>query len=162
MASMVTSVSTDTRTLHPGDLFVALPGENFDARRFVAAALTAGASSAWTLPGPGVPDAAFVVRDPVRVLEVLAAMVRARSRARVLAVAGSAGKTTVKEMLKVLLAPSGPVTASEKSFNNHIGVPKTLLALSPTTRTLVAEVGTNHPGELGPLTRLVRPHAVVA
>jgi len=160
-ASMVTSVSTDTRTLKPGDLYVALPGETFDARRFVAPALAAGASSAWCRPGPDVPAGAFVVQEPVRVLDALATMVRARLDARVIAVAGSAGKTTVKEMLKALLAPIGPVVASEKSFNNHIGVPKTLLSATASTRILVAEVGTNHPGELGPLTRRVRPHAVV-
>ena len=154
-------MSTDSRTLLAGDVFVAIQGDRFDGRKFVAEALERGALAAFSQAGPNLPAETLRVADPYEVLAHIARAVRSRTQARVIAIAGSAGKTTCKEMLAKLLAPLGPLVASKASFNNNIGVPATLACIESGTRRVVAEIGTNHPGELAPLARLVRPHAVV-
>jgi len=119
-------VSIDTRTLEPGDLFVALTGENRDGHEFAAEALKKGAAAALvSRQPPGVLDDSplLMVNDTQAGLEGLGRAARARSKARIVAVTGSAGKTTTKEMLRLILARSGAVAASAASYNNHWGVP---------------------------------------
>jgi len=158
-------VSIDTRSLQAGDLFVALKDQR-DGHDFVTAAFTAGAAAALVSEGysrqPG-DRALFRVGDPLRALEALGWAARARlaPEARVVAVTGSAGKTGTKEMLRAGLAPSGATHASEKSYNNHWGVPLTLARMPRETRYGVFEIGMNHAGEIRPLTKMVRPHAAI-
>lgn len=158
-----TSVSIDTRTLQPGALFVALKDVR-DGHDFVAAALEGGAAAALVSSVPeGVPADAplLIVPDVLRALEDLGRAARARSDARVIAVTGSVGKTGTKEMLRSALAGQGRVHAAERSFNNHWGVPLTLARMPADTDFAVIEIGMNHPGEIGPLSRLARPDVAV-
>ncbi|WP_210527359.1 UDP-N-acetylmuramoyl-tripeptide--D-alanyl-D-alanine ligase [Rubellimicrobium arenae] len=156
-------VSIDTRTLRPGDLFVALTAQR-DGHDFVAQALAKGASAALVTHRPdGVAEDAplLVVPDVLRGLEDLGRAARARSRARVVAVTGSVGKTSTKEMLRAALTPQGSVHAAEASYNNHWGVPLTLARLPADTDYAVIEIGMNHPGEIAPLARQARPHVAL-
>src|ERR1700692_933738 len=150
----VTGISIDTRSLVPGDLFVALQDVR-DGHDFVAEAFAKGAAAA--LVSKPMPGPVLVVEDTLAGLTRLAAAARARSRAKIVAVTGSVGKTTTKEMLRVVLGAFGRVHAAEASFNNHIGVPLTLARLARNVDFAVFEIGMNHPGEIAPLTQLVRP-----
>lgn len=152
-------VSIDTRTLRPGDLFVALEGDNGDGHAHVAAALAKGAAGA--MVHRDLPGATLLVHDTREALWALGRAARARFNGRVIAVTGSAGKTTTKEMLRVILSKAGPTHAAEASYNNHWGVPLTLARLPRDAAFCVAEIGTNHPGEIGPLSELVRPDVAV-
>lgn len=155
-----TGVSIDTRSLAPGDLFVALKDIR-DGHDFVATALTKGAAAALVSYIPeGLPKDAplLLVPDVLEALTRLGAAGRARARARVVGVTGSVGKTSTKEMLRAILSGQGRVHAAEASFNNHWGVPLTLARLPQDTDFAVIEIGMNHPGEIGPLARLARPH----
>ena len=154
-------VSIDTRELRPGDLFVAL-ADRRDGHDFVADALANGAAAAMVSRAPeGVGEGAplLVVGDVLGGLTALGRAGRARSRARVAAVTGSAGKTSAKEMLRAVLCEG--VHAAERSFNNHWGVPLTLARLPPGAETAVVEIGMNGPGEIAPLSRLARPHVAL-
>jgi UDP-N-acetylmuramoyl-tripeptide--D-alanyl-D-alanine ligase len=156
-------VSIDTRTLAPGDLFVALTAER-DGHDFVAQALAKGAAAALVSRRPdGVAADAplLVVPDVQRALEDLGRAARARTSARVVAVTGSVGKTSTKEMLKAALQGQGATHASVASYNNHWGVPLTLARMPRETRYAVIEIGMNHPGEIAPLARQARPHVVM-
>lgn len=160
----VSGVSIDSRTLAPGDLFVALAGESRDGHEFVAQALANGAAAAMVSRVPdGLPAGAplLLVNDTLEGLRALGSAARARSAARVIAVTGSVGKTSTKEMLRAMLAPQGATHAAEKSFNNHWGVPLTLARMPAATRWAVIEMGMNHPGEITPLSRLARPHVAL-
>ncbi|MCX7286579.1 MAG: Mur ligase family protein, partial [Rhodobacterales bacterium] len=151
-----TGVSIDTRTLQPGDLFVALKDVR-DGHDFVAEALGRGAAAALVSRIPdGVPETAplLVVPDVLLALEALGAAARARTNARVVGVTGSVGKTSTKEMLRAILSGQGTTHAAEASYNNHWGVPLTLARMPPETRFAVIEIGMNHPGEIAPLARL--------
>jgi UDP-N-acetylmuramoyl-tripeptide--D-alanyl-D-alanine ligase len=157
-------VSIDTRTVAVGDLFVALHGENRDGHVFVAAALDAGAAGALVDRDP--PDVAvdaplLRVDNTLNGLTKIGAAARARFTGRLVAVTGSVGKTTTKEMLRRILAAAGPTHAAVASYNNHWGVPLTLARLSPDAAFCVAEIGMNHPGEIAPLARLAQPHVAV-
>ena len=152
-------VSIDTRTLQPGDLFVALAGENGDGHDHVAAALAKGAAGA--LVHRDMPGATLRVGDTLAALWALGRFARARFAGRMVAITGSVGKTTTKEMLRAVLAAAGPTHAAVASYNNHWGVPLTLARLPAGAAFGVAELGTNHPGEIGPLARLARPHVAV-
>ncbi|MCW3477926.1 UDP-N-acetylmuramoyl-tripeptide--D-alanyl-D-alanine ligase, partial [Limobrevibacterium gyesilva] len=157
-------VSIDTRTLKKGDLFVALVGENGDGHAFVADALAKGAAGALVhrLPDGVADDAPLLqVADTLAGLRGLAAFARARFRGRLVAVTGSVGKTTTKEMLRAILAAQGKTWAAEASHNNHWGVPLTLARLPADAAFCVAEIGMNHAGEILPLARLARPHVAV-
>ncbi|MGQ0457049.1 MAG: UDP-N-acetylmuramoylalanyl-D-glutamyl-2,6-diaminopimelate--D-alanyl-D-alanine ligase [Hyphomicrobium sp.] len=164
-ASGVSGVSIDTRTLASGDLFVALKDQR-DGHDFVAPAFAGGAAAALVSetytrqPNDG---ALLRVGDPLAALEALgrAARQRLSSEARVIAVTGSAGKTGTKEMLRACLSRVGAAHASEKSYNNHWGVPLTLARMPADTRYGVFEIGMNHAGEIRPLTKMVRPHAAI-
>ena len=157
-------ISIDTRSLRPGDLFVALVGENGDGHEFVADALARGASGAMVHRLPdGLADEAplLAVADTMRGLRDLATFARARFTGRLVAVTGSVGKTTTKEMLRAILSPQGKTWAAEASHNNHWGVPLTLARMPHNAAFAIAEIGMNHPGEILPLARLARPHVAV-
>jgi UDP-N-acetylmuramoyl-tripeptide--D-alanyl-D-alanine ligase len=154
----VTGISIDTRSLRPGDLFVALNAER-DGHDFVAEAFAKGAAAA--LVSRPLPGAVLRVSDTLTGLNRLAAASRARTAARIVAVTGSVGKTTSKEMLRRCFAAFGHVHAAEASFNNHIGVPLTLARMPAGSDFGIFEIGMNHPGEILPLARLVRPDAAI-
>jgi len=159
----VTGVSIDTRTLEAGDLFVALKAAR-DGHDFVAQALDAGAGAALVshLPEGLAPDAPLlIVEDVLQGLEALGAAARARTDARVVAITGSVGKTSTKEMLLRVLSDQGATHASVASYNNHWGVPLTLARMPRDTDFAVIEIGMNHPGEIAPLTLQTRPHVVL-
>ena len=156
----VTGVSIDTRTLAPGDLFVALTAAR-DGHDFVAQALDKGAAAALVSRIPeGLPADAplLVVEDVLSGLEGLARAARARLTGKVVAVTGSVGKTSTKEMLRDVLSRQGKTHAAEASYNNHWGVPLTLARMPADADFAVIEIGMNHPGEIAPLARLARPH----
>jgi UDP-N-acetylmuramoyl-tripeptide--D-alanyl-D-alanine ligase len=156
-------VSIDTRSLAPGDLFVALRAAR-DGHDFVAEALARGASAAMVdRDPPGVAADAPLLRvaDTLAALAALGAAGRGRSAARVVAVTGSVGKTTTKEMLRVALGALGPTHAAAASYNNHWGVPLTLARCPREARFAVVEIGMNNRGEIAPLARLARPHVAV-
>ncbi len=158
-----TGVSIDTRTLQPGDLFVALKAAR-DGHDFVAQALEKGAAAALVSHIPeGVAEDAplLIVEDVLKGLEDLGIAARARSNARVVAVTGSVGKTSTKEMLRDVLSQQGKTHAAEASYNNHWGVPLTLARMPSDTDFAVIEIGMNHPGEIAPLSRMARPHVAM-
>ncbi len=154
-----TGVSIDTRTLQPGELFVALRGEHGDGHDHVATALARGAAGA--MVQRDLPGATLLVHDTLDALWALGRYARGRFTGRAVAVTGSVGKTTTKEMLRAILSAAGPTHAAQASYNNHWGVPLTLARLPAGAEYLVAEIGTNHPGEIAPLSRLVRPDVAV-
>ncbi|NWG72808.1 MAG: UDP-N-acetylmuramoylalanyl-D-glutamyl-2, 6-diaminopimelate--D-alanyl-D-alanine ligase, partial [Parvularculaceae bacterium] len=165
----VTGLSIDSRTLQPGDLFVALKDAR-DGHEFVPAAFDAGAAAALVARDYRAPahrgDFTLIrFDDPLQGLENIAREARRRTRARIVAVTGSAGKTGTKEMLRACLAAcaSSPerVHASAKSYNNHWGVPLTLARMPADTDFGIFEIGMNHAGEITPLTRMVRPHVAI-
>ena len=157
-----TGVSIDTRTIAPGDLFVALKAAR-DGHDFVAQALEKGAAAALVSHVPeGVDPAKLLVVDDVQTgLEKLGIAGRDRCRAQVVAVTGSVGKTSTKEMLRCVLGAQGTVHAAEKSYNNHWGVPLTLARMPRDTEFAVIEIGMSHPGEIAPLARQARPHVAM-
>ncbi len=156
-----TGVAFDSREVGPGDLFVALSGEETDGHRFVEQAFAQGAAGAIVsraVAGPHV-----LVDDTVRALDLLATASRARTAARVIGVTGSVGKTGTKEALYACLdhITHGAAHRSVKSYNNHTGVPLSLARMPAATQAAVFEMGMNHAGELSRLTRLVRPEVAV-
>ncbi len=156
----VDGVSIDTRTLQPGDLFVALKAAR-DGHDFVAQALENGAGAALVscVPEGLSEDAPLLIVDDVQSgLEALGQAARARTEARVLGVTGSVGKTSTKEMLATILETQGKTHASVASYNNHWGVPLTLARMPQDTEFAVIEIGMNHQGEIAPLARQARPH----
>ncbi|MCC6786207.1 MAG: UDP-N-acetylmuramoyl-tripeptide--D-alanyl-D-alanine ligase [Hyphomonadaceae bacterium] len=158
----VAGVSIDTRTLEPGDLFVALKdvrdGHDFLAQAFVSGASAALISDARKVEGLG---AALAVPDVLEGLRKLGEAARDRAPAKRVAVTGSVGKTSTKEALAICLAASGPTHRSVKSYNNHWGVPLTLSRMPRESQFAVFEIGMNHRGEILPLTQLVKPHAAL-
>jgi UDP-N-acetylmuramoyl-tripeptide--D-alanyl-D-alanine ligase len=157
-------ISIDTRTIERGDLFVALHGEARDGHQFAHQALEKGAAAVLIshVP-PGVkPDAPMLLaRDTLTALEALGRASRERANARIIAVTGSAGKTTTKEMLRLMLGGQGAVAASAASYNNHWGVPLSLARMPRDTAFGIFEIGMNHAGEIRNLVRLVRPHIAI-
>ncbi|HEY5789008.1 MAG TPA: UDP-N-acetylmuramoyl-tripeptide--D-alanyl-D-alanine ligase [Gammaproteobacteria bacterium] len=150
-------VSTDSRKVVPGSLFVALRGERFDGHAYVDAALAGGAVAALVereLPGSGP---LLLVDDTLAALGRLAAAWRARFALPLVAITGSSGKTTVKEMTAAILGRRGAVLATRGNLNNAIGVPLTLCELGARHRSAVVELGANHAGEIDYLARLAQP-----
>ncbi len=160
-----TGISIDSRTVAAGDLFIALKGPSFDGHGYVAEALKKGAAGAivhQAVPESGeYHDRLIVVKDTFLALENLARAARARTEAKIIAVTGSVGKTGTKEALKLALAVQGATHATEGNLNNHWGVPLSLARMPAATQFGVFELGMNHPGEIAPLSKLVRPHAAV-
>lgn len=158
----VTGVSIDTRTLRPGDLFVALSAAR-DGHDFVAQALDLGAGAALVshVPDGVSPEKLLIVPDVLRGLEALGRAARARMKGKVVGVTGSVGKTSTKEMLRTVIGGQRIVHAAEASYNNHWGVPLTLARMPRETQVAVIEIGMNHPGEIAPLANLARPHVAM-
>lgn len=157
-------VSIDSRATQPGDLFVALKGPVHDAHDHVASAIAAGAAAAIVSRQP--PQASsdtplIYVEDTFKALEALGRAGRERATGKIIAVTGSVGKTSTKEMLRLMLAATGDTYANEGSLNNHWGVPLSLARLPSTADYGVFEIGMNHAGELGPLSQQVSPHVAL-
>jgi UDP-N-acetylmuramoyl-tripeptide--D-alanyl-D-alanine ligase len=166
MPEGVSGLSIDSRSVGKGEAFFAIKGDNFDGHSFATAAMANGAAviivAEAKLPALGRLNMPMIVVDDVlKGLERLASAARKRSRAKVIAVTGSVGKTTTKEILRHMLTPSGTVHASEKSFNNHWGVPLTLARLPQDCDYGVFEIGMNHSGEITPLVAMVRPDVAI-
>lgn len=157
-------VSTDTRAIREGDVFVALRGERFDAHDFLADAVSRGAA-ALVVSDPrraaGLGRPVFVVEDTLPALGALGAYRRRAWAGTVVAVAGSNGKTTTKELIRAALAGAFTVHATQGNLNNQVGVPLTLLAIPDAADIAVVEVGTNHPGEVALLHEIVVPDVAV-
>jgi len=151
------AVSIDTRTLKPGDLFVAINGERFDGHDFVGQAAAAGACAALVERAVGFPPPQVVVADARIALGKLGAAWRDASPARVVGLTGSNGKTTVKEMIAAILSVKDQVLATRGNLNNDLGVPLTLLGLQPEHRFAVIEMGANHLKEIEYVAGLARP-----
>ena len=154
-------VVTDTRELHGGELFIALQGEHFDGQDFVQDAIRSGAAAVMANRQLEVDLPTLVVTDTIRSLGQLAAYWREQFAIPLIAVTGSNGKTTVREMITRILEYDGPTLASTGNFNNQIGLPLTLLKLRDFHRYSVLEMGMNHPGEIGCLTRIAKPTIAV-
>ena len=150
-------VSSDSRTLGPGALFVALRGPNFDGADFVAAAAARGAVGALLDRAVPVALAQIVVPDTLHALQQLAAVWRADFHIPIVAIGGSNGKTTTKEMTAAILSRMGTCMATHGNLNNHIGVPLTLMRLEPAHRSAVVEMGANRIGDVAQLVKLARP-----
>ena len=156
-------LSIDTRTLSPGEMFVALSDAR-DGHDFVNSAFERGASAALVARAPeNAPAGAplLIVRDTLEGLRDLARAARLRNFGKRIAVTGSAGKTSTKEMLRAAFAGFGRVHASDKSFNNHWGVPLTLARMPIDSDFGIFEIGMNHAGEITPLTKIVAPHVAI-
>lgn len=159
-AVAVTGVSIDTRTLAPGDLFIALRGESGDGHTHVAEAFARGAAAAMVHQDVfGRPR--LRVDDTLAALGRMGAFARMRFGGRVVAITGSVGKTTTKEMLRLILAQHAPTHAAVASYNNHWGLPLTLARLPRDATFCIAEIGMNHAGEIEPLSLLTRPHVAL-
>lgn len=157
----LTTVSTDSRQLAPGALFVALTGENFDGHNFISAARERGASAAVVNRKVRDPLPQLCVPDTRLALGQLAAARRAAFTQPLIALTGSNGKTTLKEMIAAILRLSGVTLATRGNLNNDIGVPLTLLGLQPQHRYAVIEMGANHPQEIAYLTSLAQPDVAI-
>ncbi len=160
----IVGLSIDTRTIGPGEAFVAIRGESRDGHLFVEAALKAGAALAVVAEGKAPKNLApllIVPDDPLAALERIAVAARYRMKGAVLAVTGSVGKTSTTEMLRIGFSALGPAHSPVGSFNNHWGVPLTLARMPEETRYGIFEIGMNHAGEIRPLTKLVRPHVAI-
>jgi UDP-N-acetylmuramoyl-tripeptide--D-alanyl-D-alanine ligase len=153
----ITAVSTDSRRVEPGCLFVALQGERFDGHEFCAQAVRDGAAALLVSEPLPLECPQLVVADTRYALGQLGALVRSLLKLKVIAITGSCGKTTVKEMCAAILNQAGPVLATQGNLNNEIGVPLTLLRLTPEHQFAVLELGANHPGEIAWTTSLVKP-----
>lgn len=151
-----TGVSIDTRTLKPGEIFLALPGENVDGHTYVAQAFEKGAAAA-LVAKKVAHEHAIQVPDVLEALEKMAAHRRAQTQAPCIALTGSVGKTSTKEMLLTCLSSLGRTHANVGNFNNHIGLPLTMARLPLDAEYAVFELGMNHAGELRELTNLLQP-----
>lgn len=168
MEMLLGRISTDTRTLIPGDIFVALTGENFDGHAYVGEAVTKGAAAVIVEKKCAAPDRRITVIGVADTLQALGSLAHYRRRllapeVRVIAITGSSGKTTVKEMTAAIFAaafdriPGQPVLKTQGNLNNLIGLPLSLLNLDAGHRVAVMEMGMNRPGEIARLTRIADP-----
>lgn len=165
----VLGISTDSRTVKPGQVFLALQGENFDGHAFVAQALQQGAIAAivnhqlaTTTGKPSDREPPLLrVKNTLQAYQAIARWWRDQFTIPVIAVTGSVGKTTTKELIAAVLSRQGPVLKTQANYNNEIGVPKTLLELKPEHRYAVIEMGMRGPGEIALLTRIARPDIAV-
>jgi UDP-N-acetylmuramoyl-tripeptide--D-alanyl-D-alanine ligase len=165
VSKVLNGVSIDSRNIASGDIFVAIRGETHDGHTFVPMALQSGAGLAIVNQATPEMIAAGPVletgTDPLRALEQLGGAARSRSKAKIIAVTGSVGKTSTKEMLRVALSASGLTHASAASFNNHWGVPLTLARMPSDAAFGIFEIGMNHAGEITPLVGMVKPHIAI-
>ena len=163
--AMIERVSTDSRTLQTGDLFVPLRGENFDGHKFIEQAVERGAAGAmvenkWS--GNAPENFALIrVADTLAGYQTLAANYRASLPIKVIAITGSNGKTSTKDFVAATLARKFRVTKTEGNFNNHVGLPQTMLAANRGDEIAVWEIGMNHPGEIAALAKLAAPDVAI-
>ena len=157
-------VNTDSRTVQPGQLFFALKGENFDGNAYALGALEAGACAAVVTDGPDWPADGRLIRvpDTLQALKDLAAWHRSHvlgegKHLPVIGLTGTNGKTTTKELIREVLAAKYRVTATAGNFNNDVGVPLSLLRITPETQIAVIEMGANHPDDIGKLVKVSQP-----
>src|SRR5215468_1734859 len=162
---VVTKVSTDSRTIKPGELFVALRGENFDAHDFIESTAKSGATGAlvdrnWN---GNVPKKFVLIRatDTLQAYQELAANYRRSLTLKVIAITGSNGKTSTKDFAASVLARKFRVTKTEGNFNNHVGLPRTILEATSEDEVAVWEIGMNHPGEIAALSKIAAPNAAI-
>jgi len=164
-AVVVNKVSTDSRTIKPGELFVALRGENFEGHDFVETSAKAGATGALVdLNWAGnVPNNFALLRatDTLQAYQALAANYRRSLALKVLAITGSNGKTSTKDFAASVLARRFRVTKTEGNFNNHVGLPRTILEATSGDEVAVWEIGMNHPGEIVALSKIAAPDAAI-
>src|SRR5262249_52487336 len=160
--AVINKVSTDSRTIKPGELFVALRGEKFEGHDLVNSATKAGATGALVdLNWAGyVPDNFALLRTPdtLQAYQALAANYRRSLALKVLAITGSNGKTSTKDFAASVLARKFRVTKTEGNFNNHVGLPRTILEAASQDEVAVWEIGMNHPGEVAALASIAAPH----
>ena len=162
----ITGISIDSRSIGEGEAFFAIKGDRVDGHDYASMAMANGAAllvvSEARLPAMGrLTIPMIVVEDVLEALAKLGVAGRQRTAAKIIAVTGSVGKTTTKEMLRHVLSPSGKVHASVASYNNHWGVPLTLARMPQDTDYGIFEVGMNHPGEIRPLVKMVLPHIAI-
>jgi UDP-N-acetylmuramoyl-tripeptide--D-alanyl-D-alanine ligase len=159
----ISHVSTDSRTIKPGDLFVALCGEHFDAHNFLEQVAKAGAAGALVSrdPPPGLPQTFAILRaaDTLVAYQNLAANYRKTLPLKVLGITGSNGKTSTKDFAASILGRAFRVTKTEGNFNNHVGLPRTILEANRDHQFAIWELGMNHPGEIAVLARIASPDA---
>src|SRR5881398_1954910 len=162
---VINKVSTDSRTIKPGELFVALRGENFEGHDFVEAAAKAAATGAlvdlnWT---GSVPNNFVLLRatDTLQAYQELAANYRKSLTLKVVAITGSNGKTSTKDFAAAVLGRRFRVTKTEANFNNHVGLPRTILEATSKDEVAVWEIGMNHPGEIAALSKIAAPDAAI-
>jgi UDP-N-acetylmuramoyl-tripeptide--D-alanyl-D-alanine ligase len=164
-AAVINKISTDSRTIKPGELFVALRGENFEGHDFVETAAKAGATGALVdLNWPGTVPTTFVLlraTDTLQAYQTLAANYRKSLALKVLAITGSNGKTSTKDFAAAVLARRFRVTKTEGNFNNHVGLPRTILEAKSADEIAVWEIGMNHPGEIAALSKIAVPDAAI-
>jgi len=162
---VINKVSTDSRTIKPGELFVALRGENFEGHDFIEAGAKAGATGALVdLNWAGnVPNNFALLRatDTLQAYQTLAANYRRSLALKVLAITGSNGKTSTKDFAASVLARRFRVTKTEGNFNNHVGLPRTILEATSEDEVAVWEIGMNHPGEIAALSKIAAPDAAI-
>ncbi|HUE62024.1 MAG TPA: UDP-N-acetylmuramoyl-tripeptide--D-alanyl-D-alanine ligase, partial [Chthoniobacterales bacterium] len=163
--ALIERISTDSRTIKRGELFVALQGENFDGHNFVESVAKTGAPGAivnlnWK---GGIPANFAVIRveDTLQAYQNLAAHYRKSLPLKVLAITGSNGKTSTKDFAAVVLARRFRVTKTQGNFNNHVGLPRTMLEATSQDEVAVWEIGMNHPGEVAVLAKLAAPDAAI-
>jgi len=164
-SALVSRISTDSRTLRDGDLFVPLRGDNFDGHKFIAQAAERGAAGAMveeTWEGK-VPRGFALIRvaDTLVGYQTLAANYRASLPLKVIAITGSNGKTSTKDFVAATLVKKFRVTKTEGNFNNHVGLPQTMLAANRDDEIAVWEIGMNHPGEIAALAKLAAPDVAI-
>lgn len=160
-SSVVTRVRTDSRTVGEGDLFFCIVGQNMDGHQFAAQAVAAGARAVVASAPLTVDAPVFLVEDTTVALGRLARAWRERSTARVIGVTGSAGKTTVKEMLAQVLGAVGPTAKNFRNLNNQIGLPLSMLEMTGTEDFWVLELGISRPGDMDDLGRILAPDAAM-
>ena len=163
---MVSAVTTDTRALEAGQLFVALKGDNFDGHHFLAQAADAGAAGAMVSTLAGAPElssdfALIEVDDTLLGYQRLASAYRRQLPLRVVAITGSNGKTSTKDFTAAVLSQKFRVLKTEGNLNNHIGVPRMLLRAGVADEIAVLEMGMNHPGEIEPLAQMAKPDVAI-
>src|SRR5437762_7938241 len=163
---VINKVSTDSRTIKPGELFVALRGENFEGHDFIEAAAKAGATGALVDPNwaGNVPNNFALLRatDTLQAYQTLAANYRRSLALKVLAITGSNGKTSTKDFAAAVLARRFRVTKTEGNFNNHVGLPRTILEATAQHEVAVWEIGMNHRGEVAALSKLTAPDDAIS
>ncbi len=163
-ATTVTTISSDSRALQPGDLFIAIRGDKFDGHHFLAAAARLGAIGAIVeqeMPGLPASFALIVVADAVRALQSLAGKYRATLRLKCVCITGSNGKTSTKDLCAAVLAQRFRVTRTAGNLNNHLGLPFSILRADRTHDVGIFEIGMNHAGETAPLAAIARPDIAI-